>query len=314
MPSSRPALVEMRQGRIYPVLDVGETEEGWDIPIVDPSTLPTVGQKPKAVPFSLDQMVTVGSMKEAHTRWAKIVQTLRDREGTVYDITGDMLSCEDQTSLTAVREGRILVYADHVFAAVRGTATWPTVLAVESWLRDALMMSEEEKIRKVAVMLWSVVTANAVGAEAIRAVVHHCEQWTGFDVRAALCGGKCTEIVSAVLKRRAYCAHDHLWTNIMLAVDRASEEAFWDWRCAPRKCWLHQEGKCGRAETTNYDVSTTPPLRQPLTQSGAREMNYEDDLDDEDVDDEWEKAIDWQCMEEELASFKRHQSVVVQKK
>lgn len=244
---ARPALVTMRQGPA----EIQVVDEGWDdempLPIVDPADILTVGSAPGGVKFTVDQMMTLGSMCDVKRRWDKLMETLAEkRERTLFDITADMLAYEDEAALTRVRTDPLEVRSEHVFMALRGAASWPTVLAVEAWLRDAVMMAEMRKEQRVALTLWCLVVAEAVGEEGIREVCSCAAKWWGYSIKDAACSGGATEMYAAIAAKRAYACEEYLWTEVLELVEESSSDCFWDWRRVQTSCRIHGNGKCNK--------------------------------------------------------------------
>lgn len=245
--AARPALVALKQGYAEP----RPVDEGWDddmpIPIVNPAEILTVGSGKQAIRFNVDQMCTLAGMVDVRKRWAKLGEVLRsDREGTLFDVTANMINFEDQAALTQVRTGELDVRTEHVFMALRGVAEWPTVLSVEAWLRDAIMIAERAEVQSAAVTLWCLVVAEAVGEEGIRDVFELVGCWAEHDLVKESCSGGASEMLAAVAVKMAFVRGESLWVDVMIAVDEASVECFWDWRRVEKGCRVHPNGKCVR--------------------------------------------------------------------
>jgi|ERR1700761_795735 len=245
--AARPALVTLMQGPG----NVTAADEFWDddmaLPVVSPAEILTLGGKVESVRFTVDQMITIGEMRTTNDSWLKILMSLRDREGTVLDVTREMLEYEDQESLRSVRHGVLDVYTSHVFCALHGTSTWPTTLSVESWLRDCLMSNDRGRSQKAALILWCIVVSRAVGEEAIRDVVRAVHEWFSFSEFDAACSRGGTECSAKIALVEARLYKEHLWVKVLSNVERASADAFWDWRRADLACHVHGCGLCPNA-------------------------------------------------------------------
>lgn len=240
----RPVLADITHGRNLALKRSMACEEAdFDIPVVDPAELSKLGEK-KTVPFSVSQMVALGEMRGTNDQWRKLVQTLSDREGTVIDVTEDILGYHDQASLTEARQVHADIEATHVCAALRGNASWPTFVRVESWLRDGIMAEQVPRHRAAALRLWSICLASVAGPEALRKVVEATTEWVTYDVKDAQCSGRGSDMIATVAWKRALLYSDWLWTGVMFAVDRASAEVLWDWRKTERACYTHAHVDC----------------------------------------------------------------------
>lgn len=295
--AARPALVTMKQGAAELQASQDEAwDDGLELPIVDPAHILTTESRNGGVKFTIDQMVTLGEMGDINRRWIKLLQSLRDREGTLVDITADMMAYEDQAALTRVRTGPLDVRTQHVFCSLHGTASWPTVLAVECWLRDAILAAEKVIVQKAALTLWCLVVARAVGEEGTREVLQRAEVWYGFDVGAASCSRGGNDMVAAVALRQATGYKEFLWTKVMLAVDNASSECFWDWRRVENNCLVHGSKKCppGGHTVQRYSMSIGGESccnNPAFDERGGVCVNCgwaaNDDFED------WEDVLDW---------------------
>ena len=245
--TKRPALVTMKQGRAEPQPADGGWDEELSMPVVNPAEILTLDTKPSDYLLTTDRMVMTSQRSVVTKRWAKLYEELSgDREGTVYDPTADIIAYEDQESLKEVRMGYLEVMVDHLMAAINGTGTWPTVLAVESWLRDAVMMSERVTEKKASVQLWVIVVAEVAGAEAIREVIHCMGRFSMFRMEREACSGKSTHMYARAATKRALAIGELLWADVMLAVESVSADVFWDWRRADVGCFVHGSMNCSR--------------------------------------------------------------------
>jgi hypothetical protein len=218
-------------------------EEDFDIPIVDPAEIGVIGER-KVIPFSVSQMVTMGEMRSVKESFEKLVQCLNDREGTIVDVTEDILGYHDQVSLTEARQIHEEIECHHVGAAVRGEASWPTLIRVESWLRDGIQMEDVPRNRAAAIRLWCLSMAVVAGPESVRKVVEATTEWVKYDLRDAQCSGGGSDMIARVAWKRAMLYSDWLWTGVMFAVDRASSDVLWDWRRTDRACYTHACARC----------------------------------------------------------------------
>lgn len=256
----RPALAEMTQPRAAPK-QFGEVDDDDVLPVVDPATLLKKGDPcPPLTTHQANLMAEVGITNE---RWLKLLTSLAHREGTVFDITADMLAYEDQGMLTKVREGGMLdVRVIHLHQCVDGSATWPVVLAVEYWLREGVMMAADEVTRMAHVKLWCLVTAMAVGEEAVRGVALALEGWYTFDKYDAACSGKSNEMIAKVSMMRSRLCYEYMWSQVMLSLERASGQVFWDWRRTEQKCWVHEGLECEKHGWTSADLVLPRPAEE----------------------------------------------------
>ena len=228
-------------------------DECWDddleLPIVDPSTMLTLGSKGEqgGARLTTTDMNTIAEMRMYRDQWVKIISSLQDREGTLLDITADMMAYEDQDALRDVRFKPLDVRTSHMFSALSGTATWPTVLAVESWLRDCMMTTVIGRHDVNAAMLWCIVVARAVGEEGIRDVARRMNEWYSFDVKEAMCSRGGTDATATIAMNTARMYKEFLWLKVLEQVESCSVEAFWDWRRADYGCMRHGCGKCPNA-------------------------------------------------------------------
>lgn len=224
-------------------------EADYDIPVVDPAEIHCPGEKPR-IPFTQSQMLSLGEMRGTNDRWRQLVQSLGEREGTIYDVSGDIIGYEDQASLTEARvQATVDVEATMVFAALRGTASWPDTIRVECFLRDSIMVESTCRSRVAALKLWGIVVATISGPEVIRRVVEMANDWAKFKPEEAQCSDRGTDMVAHVAWRRATAYQDYLWTNVMLAVDVASADVFWDWRRVSKSCFAHSALECGEKKS-----------------------------------------------------------------
>jgi hypothetical protein len=258
--ASRPALVSMSSNTVR------VEDEHWDddmaLPVVDPANILTTEstEGKGGIPFTIDQMMAMGEMRMTNDSWMKIIMSLGDREGTVLDITADMLAYENQEALAAVRRtGHPLdVKTHHVFAALTGQSTWPTTLSVESWLRDAVINAGRPREQKAALMLWGIVVAKAVGEEAIRNVVVQTSTWYNFVEEKHTCSKGGSEGVAVVVSASAKLYKEFLWLKIVEEIEDASAQSFWDWRRVDYGCFEHGCGKCPNAgqPRMHYEMRT----------------------------------------------------------
>jgi hypothetical protein len=241
-------------------------DQFWDddmvLPVVNPADILTtesnVGKG--GIPFAIDQMVAMGEMRMTNDSWMKIIRSLGDREGTVYDMTADLLGYEDQEALSAVRrpESPLDVKTHHVFTALTGQSTWPTTLSVEYWLREAVMTAGRPREQKAALMLWGIVVAKAVGEEAIRDVVATTASWYNFHEEDAVCSKGGSEGVAFIVSASARLYREYLWLKVLEEIEDASAQAFWDWRRVVYGCYRHGCGKCPGAgkPRMHYEMRT----------------------------------------------------------
>ena len=218
-------------------------ESDFDLPVVDPAELSVPGDK-KPIPFTTSQMVALAEMRGANDEWRKLVQELSGREGTMVDVSEDILGYEDQASLREAREGPLRVEATHVMAALRGHASWPAFVGVECWLRDAIQVEQTTRHRVAAVKLWCLCIAKVSSPEAARWVVEATVNWAAYNVDDAQCSGKGSDMVATVAWKRAMMYKEWMWTVVMLASDRMSSEVLWDWRKFDRSCHTHAKLEC----------------------------------------------------------------------
>lgn len=219
-------------------------EADFDIPVVDPAELSHAGER-KVIPFSVSQMVALGEMRGTNDQWRVLLSALRAREGTVVDIGEELLMYEDQASLKEARQGPLDgVEARHVMAAMRGVADWPTVVRVEAWLRDGIMLEQTARHRASAIRLWCLCVARVASPEAVRGVVEATTEWATYDLKDAQCSGRGSDLIANVAWKRAMLYNEWLWTGVMFAVERGSYEAFWDWRKVDKACFTHPGLEC----------------------------------------------------------------------
>lgn len=292
----RSPLVSMSQGRAGDKIAPADSDdEGLDIPIVDPVALHRVGEKVE-LPLTLQFCEAVADTKFMRERWVSVLQTLTAREGTVLDITEAMMSYEGQAALTAVRTGSLKVTQYQLHSALMNSAKWPVVLAVESWLRDSVMMAEDDRARLTAAKLWCLVMVGAVGEEAVRAVALHLESWYAFDRNSASCSGRGSQMIARVAYMRSMLCADYMWTQVMLAVEQASSDALWDWRREVKRCYIHPKLDCEKKAWETADLVLPHPATESdffafVNQDGGDEENeseggeHGDDMNGEDSDD-----------------------------
>jgi hypothetical protein len=248
--AARPALVTMSQA---PAGSLRAVDDFWDddvqLPVVDPESILKVekGSNCELPRFNVDTMVAMSEMKMVNSVWVKLLMSLNEREGTVLDVTPTLLGYEDQEALTRVRKGVLDVKTSHVFCAVSGTSTWPTTLAVESWLRDVLVSMGRGRSQTAALKLWSIVLSRAVGEEAIRDVIRATNEWNSFDVYDASCSRGGTGGSAHIAFAEAKLYKEYLWLNVLSCVEQASADSLWDWRRSELACHVHGCGKCENA-------------------------------------------------------------------
>ena len=259
----RPALVSMKQGRVAPVEKLDIEFDDADLPVVDPASILRVGENPANLSFTTDMMELLSDSADVNKRWLQLLQSLRDREGTVEDVTAEFLAYEDQEMLRLAKTGILDVKAIHVHTSVRQRVAPPITVCVESWLRDAVTVADRRSTKLAAVKLWCLHMANATGGEAIRDVLRRMEIWTSFDVTAASCSGQGNSSTAATAVKRAFAYYDNIWADVIMAVDVCSLDILWDWRRSEKECRMHPGGKCpGRRSRP-----TLPPVaRSTCTQ------------------------------------------------
>lgn len=253
----RQALADITHGRHAALMRTMTCEEtDFEVPVVDPAELSLPGEK-KAIPFTVSQMVSLGEMRGTNDQWAKLVQTLGDREGTVVDITEDIMGYHDQASLTEAKQGPVMLEAPDVFAALRGQASWPTLIRVECWLRDVIQVEQIARHRVAALKLWSICIAMVGGPEALREVVGATTDFVRYDIKEAQCSGRGSDMVATVAWKRAMLYNEWLWTGVMMSVERMSRDVLWDWRKVDRSCYTHVKLDCavvGERELDRVEV------------------------------------------------------------
>ena len=187
--------------------------------------------------------MTVAGTRRVREEWVRLLGELRDREGTIVDVTADMMAFEDQRALSAVRDTPLEVRTNHLFLVLQGLSAWPATLSVEGWLRQAL--ASVASVERLAVlMLWGVVVAKAVGPEGIREVALAAESWKRLDMCKLGCSGRSDSVVAKAAHLQASAIEAAQWSRVLLAVDRASVECFWDWRRATMECCVHPKIDC----------------------------------------------------------------------
>jgi len=253
----RPALIEMKQPRAAPS-QFGVVDEDDELPIVDPATLLKKGDQCPAL--TSHQVCLLSATTIVNNRWQDLLRSLADREGTILDVTADMLAYEDQTMLKKVRSGGVLdVRVPHLYQSLHGNAPWPTVLAVESWLRDGVMAAGDEESRLSHVKMWCLVVGSAVGEEAVRSVALSLEGWYAFDKHDAACSGRSNEMIAKVSYIRSRLCHEYMWTQVMLSLEKASGEVFWDWRRTEKHCFVHTKLQCEKKGWGTADLVLPRP-------------------------------------------------------
>jgi len=241
-------------------------------------------------------MVRLAGSADVRRNWVKVLQSLRDREGTVVDVSSDILSYTNSEALKAVREGPLDVRVGHVHMVLRDTASWPVVLSVESWLRDAVTMAETREHKYSALTLWSLVVANVGGEEAIRSVAQHAEAWSRFDVAECSCSGGGNMTEARVMAKRALSKYECLWADVLLAVERASVEVFWDWRRVDAGCLRHPTGGCVKRKFSPLLPSVGKPYCTQLVKDektgNCVNCGLWDHGGGEGSDEEWEELVE----------------------
>src|ERR1700761_7046945 len=101
--------------------------------------------------------------------------------------------------------------------------------------------------QKAALILWCIVVSRAVGEEAIRDVVRAVHEWFSFSEFDAACSRGGTECSAKIALVEARLYKEHLWVKVLSNVERASADAFWDWRRADLACHVHGCGLCPNA-------------------------------------------------------------------
>jgi hypothetical protein len=294
-PAFRPALVELSQGSIRPAMKEDLEVEDMDLPVVDPADILTVGQTPYQLRFTTDMMVVLAGSADMRRNWTKLLQSLRDREGTVVDVSSDIMAYTNQEALKAVREGPLDVRAGHVHMVLRGQGVWPVVLSVESWLRDAVTVAETKEHQYAALTLWCLAVANVGGEEAIRNVLQHAEAWSRFDLGESACSGGGNMTIARVMVKRAFAKAEGLWTDVLLSIDRASSDVFWDWRRVDFGCRVHATGRC---PAKRFEL-ILPAIGRPVCLELVKDektgncvnCGLWDHGDGEPSDDEWEELF-----------------------
>ncbi len=273
---ARSPLSVLPQGRVQ---SSPPSSEASGISVVNPvlrTANPSRGDYP---PLTVEMVNKLASSTELENQWLKALESLAHREGTVLDITEDVLGYSDQSELTAVREGVLDVRCSDLFLALERQATWPAVLSLESFLRDGAVAAVNTKTRLGMVKVWCVVVAMNAGEEVIRPVALALELWFGLDVRSLSCSGNGTESIAMVagMRARAYC--EYLWSCVLLAVEEQSNEAFWDWRRTGRLCHVHATARCPTSTWSGAMLSVPHP-------AGARRSDVNAFCVDSDESDE----------------------------
>ena len=237
----RKPLGSVKQGRVW-LETATEVPEEDLLPVVDPATILRVGDP--CPPLTVQYAVCQSQARDTNDRWVQLLQSLGAREGTVLDVTGEMLAYEDYAALTRVRTGALDVRTAHLYSSLVGKAGWPTVLAVESWLRDGVAAERDNLTRLALAKLWCCVLAQAAGEEAVRSVAVKLESWWGFDVQHASCSGRSSYMIDRVSRVRALLVKESMWTEVQLALEEASNDVLWDWRRVDLSCSVHPSLEC----------------------------------------------------------------------
>lgn len=278
MAESRTSLGPLRQGRASPVSsDIDELD---DIPVVNPALLTGRVNREDLPMLTVDMVKLVSSSTEFENRWANLLRSLAQREGTVFDITAEMMGYGDQAALTAIRKSKLDVRSNDLVVALADRAEWPILLMVESYLRDGAVVAVDRGTRLAFVKMWCAVVATNVGEEAIRAVALALELWFGFDVRGASCSGNGTEGIAMVSGLRCRAYHEYLWSNVLLALERQSNDVYWDWRRVSGLCHVHITGRCPKSTWPGEHVVTPNPSETEWTDVNAFIVDDESDGDD----------------------------------
>jgi hypothetical protein len=275
-------------------------EEDFDIPVVSPAEISLLGEK-KVIPFSVSQMQVMGEMRSVKDHFANLVQTLSAREGTVVDVTSDILAYHDHASLTEARQGLPQIESYHVGAAVRGDADWPTVIRVECWLRDSIQAEQGSRNRMAAIRLWCLCVASFAGPESVRKVVEATIDWGTYSLKDAQCSGGGSDMVATVAWKRAMLYADWMWTVVMLHVDRSSEEALWDWRRVDKACYTHAGARCPGTMMGKMSAPDIPSSERVPGGYSGNMPSLADVLDDDDESSDEEDGQD-------LIDFEAHEN------
>lgn len=290
MGGERTALEEIRQGRAHALKrSMAGEEADFEIPVVDPAEISVPGER-KVIMFTTSQMMSLGEMRGTNDRWRQLVEALKSREGTIKDVSHDILENGDPVELIEARQGPLDVDVEMVFSVLRGRASWAELIRVECWLRDAVMMEQSARGRAAAVKLWAIALASYVGEEAIRQVVEKVGGWVVFKPEDEQCSGGGTDMVAQVAWRRAMSYHDYLWTAVMLAVDVASAEVLWDWRRSEHSCFTHSKLDC--PDRSNASNGVYGPIRAYYwTSVVEREHGWRDTLSSELEDEDFKSYV-----------------------
>ena len=298
----RPALVSLRQAtvgdQVEKVMNVeGERDvEDLDLPIVDPADLlrPTFHSER----LTLTSALSIGASSRVDRHWWNLLSELGSREGTELDMTPQFISYPDQQALTRARNGHVDLRGGHLESCLFCAAEIPSVLVVEHWLRDGIMIAFDKGQRLSLAKMWCVVVGRFAGAEAIRAVATRMEDWCKFDGKKWACSARSSEMVAKVASRRTHFYSEWLWTSVMMAVESSSEQVFWDWRRVQRGCEVHARLDCPIVAGD----ATGPTLEAMVSGTNG-------DDEDDGSERDWEELVDnnwYHCREDDENCGDKH--------